>query len=489
MKKLVFAILLFSLTAAFAGDITIWVPPYGIEEAKSTLVRDFGGIKMKDAITALGLQFWVPDTDRVVLKPSYAGSGTNDLNPTTVKWFTDWGKANGVPVMLCVYNSPGWNWDEVRATLTDENRPKFVKALVDTMDKYGLDGIDIDYEGNDSQYGIETLLADSTAFFKFSRQLADSVHAREGKVLKIAVFADRWNVPSVTWWRQLLKIYDGVESMGYKSVAAPIHGNDTASRTYAKLIDSALTAGEDYARRLMIGFPSDTAIWRGIPFMENLDWMVENHGLTDSTSVGICIWDAQLSDTAIWNHSTVWNKLAQISADVRAKKAVPFDSSCTRTALPGRFNLRYRNSYLSGHQKNNYASQGGEWQVGDKVVIKGHSCSEAMEVVAPEEGDSTYVRLAEKWYGRDYVKFEFEKVAWPAPEDSTGISAKNFALPGFRASATVYGITGQALLTLPEAEWSSAEQLRDAIRGRLPSGVYLVRFNGLPRAMKLPVGD
>ena len=56
-------------------------------------------------------------------------------------------------------------------------------------------------------------------------------------------------------------------------------------------------------------------------------------------------------------------------------------------------------------------------------------------------------------------------------------------------AATVYGITGRALLSLPEGEWSSAEQVRDAVRGRLPSGVYLVRFDGVPQTMKLGIRE
>ena len=72
---------------------------------------------------------------------------------------------------------------------------------------------------------------------------------------------------------------------------------------------------------------------------------------------------------------------------------------------------------------------------------------------------------------------------------STGIGDKAFALPQFRTAATVYGITGRALLTLPEGEWSSAEQVRDAIRGQLPNGVYLVRFDGVAQALKLGIRD
>ena len=71
--------------------------------------------------------------------------------------------------------------------------------------------------------------------------------------------------------------------------------------------------------------------------------------------------------------------------------------------------------------------------------------------------------------------------------ESTEIGDKAFALPGFRAGATVYGITGRVLLALPAQEWSSAEQVRDAIRGQLPAGVYLVKFNGVSTAVRVPV--
>ena len=70
---------------------------------------------------------------------------------------------------------------------------------------------------------------------------------------------------------------------------------------------------------------------------------------------------------------------------------------------------------------------------------------------------------------------------------STEIGDKAFALPGFRAAATVYGITGKALLKLPEGEWASAEQVRDAVRGRLPAGVYLVKFDGAAQALKISI--
>ena len=487
MKKPFLGVLALVLCSAiaFAGDVTVWVPPYYIKDCKKTVVEDFGGIQMKDAITALGLQFWVPDTDKVVYHPKYAKNGdTSKVNDETVRWFADWGRRNNITVMLCIFNAmegDTWDWNLVRQSLKPENRTKFIASVVAEMDRLGLTGVDVDFEGN----GSETT-ADSLDFYEFSQELADSVHKRDGALVKIATFNDKYNSPSLAWRPKLLKIYDNVEGMSYTSTTAPLAGTG-ASRTYDSLMRNAFhVADTPYVHRLMIGFTGDSNSWKNVALQDNLDWFLANKTITDSTSFGICIWDGKLKASQ-WHEARTWQKVAQISADVRARRNVPFDSSCTRTLLPGRFNLRYQNSYLSGHQKNNYASQGGAWQVGDKVVIKGHSCSEAMEVVEPQANDSTYVRLAGKWNGSDRIRFEFEKVTWPAPEDSTAISAKDFALPGFRASATVYGVTGKSLLKLPEGEWASAEQVRDAVRGRLPAGVYLVKFDGAAQALKISI--
>ena len=46
MKKLLLAVLLMSMSA-IAGDVTIWVPPYYIDECKKTVDMDFGGIKIE----------------------------------------------------------------------------------------------------------------------------------------------------------------------------------------------------------------------------------------------------------------------------------------------------------------------------------------------------------------------------------------------------------------------------------------------------------
>ena len=126
------------------------------------------------------------------------------------------------------------------------------------------------------------------------------------------------------------------------------------------------------------------------------------------------------------------------------------------------------------------------------VIPVGWPCDRAVEVA---DGTDLYnVNLSENWPYDTLMDVSFLKLvssssASSSSQGSTEIGNGAFALPGFRAPATVYGITGRALLTLPAREWRSADQLREAVRGLLPSGIYLVKFEGLRRAVKLPVGD
>ena len=129
------------------------------------------------------------------------------------------------------------------------------------------------------------------------------------------------------------------------------------------------------------------------------------------------------------------------------------------------------------------------------VIPTGWPCDRAIEVAESENTWNVY--LVEPWPYDTLMDVTFEKIVPTSSSSSeeisssgsTGIGDKAFALPGFRTAATVYGVTGRALLSLPEGEWSSAEQVRDAIRGQLPNGVYLVRFDGVAQALKLGIRD
>src|SRR4051794_8286225 len=48
-----------AVSPASAGQVISWVAPYGVDQSKAMLQKDFGGVGMKDGLTWLALQFWV----------------------------------------------------------------------------------------------------------------------------------------------------------------------------------------------------------------------------------------------------------------------------------------------------------------------------------------------------------------------------------------------------------------------------------------------
>ena len=614
MKKLLLSVLLLSMSA-LAGDVTIWVPPYYISECKNTVDMDFGGIKMKDAITNLALQFWTPNPDnpgQVVFQPKYAGSSSSKVNDDNVRWFVNWGKTNKVPVILCIYNSMKqssgsemWDWQLVHNSISSTYRTSFVKSILAQVDKFDLDGVDIDFEGNDSKYDVDWLRADSTNFYTFSQQLADSLHKR-GKIVNVAVFNDKWNVPGILWWQKLLKIYDGVETMGYTSATAPISGSEAAHKyQYDTLMTVAKQGGVDRGRKLMIGLPSDATSWKGTTLDANLDWLLKNGKMSDTSTVGLCIWDAALKSSA-WRTKAVWEKVAKMSADVRAKRNGQALSSSSKKASSSSSSQKASSSSVkasSSSQKVSSSSQNvsspsasgtitckawsaslflvnGNWSDGPVVAASGtsgtayrckagqgsycyyykpdnavygakgswpvyetvgtcggqavssssqkaSSSSQKASSSSASNGGScggvpafaTGTDFSSKGYkavwnnalyscenvpyfcnvgaGHTPVSYGWTKlgdcssvapaVAQDYDDGTTALTEKAFALPESGVKATIYGVTGRAILALPAQAWSSQDQLRDAVRGQLPAGVYLVKFEGAAQAIRISV--
>jgi hypothetical protein len=304
---------LFSLTVlttapAFAGQVITWVAPYKVDASKAMLQKDFGGVGMKDGLTYLALQFWVTSGPNVVQDGNVAGSGFDDK----VKWFRDWGHANGIKVTLCVTDFVGdWNWGEAARSFND-NRAAFIKSLVTEADRLQLDGVELDLEGL-----VDPTVAQSTGYVAFVADLAAALHA-ENKTLTAASFPAQYNAPNWKWWPDLMKTIDGVTSMGYEQNGR----NSTNGYNYS---DQKKHAVPPY--KLMIGMPGYFATWEGNTVTEQLDWLI-----TDG-EVGVGIWDCSL-DNAAWQTASVWKTLAKIrsikpvgivapaSPSAKAKKAI-----------------------------------------------------------------------------------------------------------------------------------------------------------------------
>ena len=266
--------------------VMTWVPPYGVAKAKARLNESFDGAGMKDGLTHLALQFWAPTkTGGVERVKKYAETGD-----AAIAELRDWGHAHGVRVMLCVYNGvQSWDWPLARAAFAEHSKD-FADALVSEADRLGLDGVDVDLEGNGS------LEADKDAFVRFVRDLSIRLRAK-GKHLTVDSFSYIWNAPNQGWWQDLLPLVDGLTSMGYAELGA----RAPAWRAYRAQQEAA---GAD-AAKLMIGMPTSRDRWQGDPALDQLRWVSEQG------KVGVALWDAQLRGAA-WRTRDAWTLLKQI---------------------------------------------------------------------------------------------------------------------------------------------------------------------------------
>ena len=270
----------------YKHPVTIWVPPYAVDKSRVQIDTSYENIGAKDSITHLALQFWVPTLQGGVAKVGYLQD-----RDKTIADLREWGHSRGIRVMLCIFNGENnWDWPLARAGFM-EHPDDFAKALIAEMDRYKLDGIDMDLEGND------TYAEDKAPFVAFMTTLSKALRARNKHLTVDTFSAMQWNAPNQSWWPELFPLVDALTTMGYddSGITAPDW------RSYAA---QKKTAGA-YAAKLQIGIPSDKDMWRGNTAQEQIDW------LRKDGSMGIGIWDAQLPSSA-WKNASIWQAVGEI---------------------------------------------------------------------------------------------------------------------------------------------------------------------------------
>ena len=490
---------------------------------------------------------------------------------TRINWFVNWGKTNGVKILFCLYNPPksgqhDWNWASVRKIIqSSSNRIAFSKSVMEVVDRYNLDGVDVDFECNEDP-DPQACNADSTDYRKFMQVMRDSLHKRN-KVLTYAAFADEWNGPNTAWYGKLDTIVDAWASMGYD--------DDGYEEQYPEQLRAVPSRS---MHKFAIGVPTLDS-WKSHTAGEQLRW------IRDNTQVGIAIWDVRLLDftdddsnpaPTFWNSGEAWylangiRERGNSSSSSPSSRSSSSSSSSSSSAIAVVTGEQVQNNTFSGTDSWNVRVKNGSTlstttdgsglhveivtagtadpalsvNQHDMTLVAGETYTFAFRMSASQEASVlavvglgsapytwysdhvidatdtlqvyTYTFVASETTTDARVVFEvsaeagtvfnlqavsmargnvsllpdytpLSSSAETSSSGSTEIGDKAFALPGFRAGATVYGVTGQALLALPAAEWSSVEQVRDAIRGQLPSGVYLVKFDGVSKAAKIPV--
>src|SRR5262249_2426779 len=124
-----------------------WVAPYAMDASMRALEATPGAAA---GLTRMGLQFWNPGADGTPGGLAATDKTGQPVPPADVRRFRDWARQRGIAVLLTVYNNSSvterWDWTLARNAFL-LHRADFVRGLVDEMDRYQLDGIDIDLEG------------------------------------------------------------------------------------------------------------------------------------------------------------------------------------------------------------------------------------------------------------------------------------------------------------------------------------------------------
>ncbi|MDF2909081.1 MAG: glycoside hydrolase family 18 [Herbinix sp.] len=200
--------------------------------------------------------------------------GYPDVDPANLTKLVTLKRSN--PNLKLLIAVGGWSWSArfSDAALTDASRTVFADSCVDFIVKYGMDGVDIDWEYPVSG-GLSTNIRrpeDKYNFTLLMQKLREKLDARgaiDGKeyILSFAGAAGAWylnNIQAV----QLAQYVDFANIMtydlhgswdSYTDLNAPLFNNSDLSPQYKESVDQSINAW------LQIGFPAEKMIM-GVPF-------------------------------------------------------------------------------------------------------------------------------------------------------------------------------------------------------------------------------
>ncbi|MBP5350791.1 MAG: hypothetical protein J6Y56_02385 [Fibrobacterales bacterium] len=286
-------------------QVMTWIPPYSLDEADQAISRH--GAKFAKGLTRIGLQFWVPTySGGVAYETANGVSSERPINDNEVAHFAEWAHNNKIAVLLCVYNMQGnFNWSLASSAFKANNGETFANALVAEVDRLGLDGVDIDLEGN-GDFG-----SDKTAYNAFLRTLASKLHAKN-KVLTVDTFHSTcYNAPNMSWWGDWVGVVDNIHSMGYEDL---YEGSTTALCDVSNIFKYSTQHGYAVqqghpAGMLLLGMPSAASWGYGGQGSLPINHVAE----AKAVGTGIAIWDFPgMGEQSNWTTDALWNSIAEL---------------------------------------------------------------------------------------------------------------------------------------------------------------------------------
>ena len=298
-----------AINAKATPQIIGWVPPYGIDASTTALNTN---PKIGQSLTRIGLQFWNPGADgRSVVFAPIDQTG-KQVDAQSVIQLRDWAKARKIQVLLTVYNNSQvigkWDWPLAKRAFKD-NRTAFITALVAEMERYKLDGIDLDLEGEGN------FDEDHVAYAAFVKALSKVVHAK-GKILTIDSFHSPCaNAPNMRWWADWKGQIEEIHSMGYQDLYEASTDTFTPNGQaiceggahifkYSWQLQYAMKAGFR-KNQILMGMPTWLDKWGKKD--EETD-PVSHVREIQALGVGFALWDLQLPSPA-WRSDATWDAI------------------------------------------------------------------------------------------------------------------------------------------------------------------------------------
>ena len=289
-----------------------WVPAYGIEASMKALSATPA---IGQAMTRLGLQFWNPSVDGkgVVFAPVDATG--RPVTAADVKRLQAWARSHNVQPLLTVYNNSQvinrWDWPLARRAFA-EHPDEFSAALVAAVEKWDLDGVDLDLEGEGD------FTADRPAYAAFVHQLAAALKAK-GRILTVDSFQSPCdNAPNMRWWSDWAADVATIHSMGYEDLyegskatftpeGKPVCEGGAALFRYSWQLEWGMKAG--YRRdQIVMGMPTWVDAWGSGGLGPNV---VDHLREVRALGAGVGLWDMQLSAPG-WTKPATWDAVQSL---------------------------------------------------------------------------------------------------------------------------------------------------------------------------------
>lgn len=225
--------------------------------------------------------------------------GYPDKDPSNFEKFKELKKIN--PDIKILISVGGWDWSGMfsKVASTDETRNIFADSCVEFITKYGLDGVDIDWEypvggGLETNSKSPDDKQNFTLLLKEIREKLDKKGLKDNKhyMLTIATGASSYFINNIEA-DKIYKYLDYINLMTYdihgpwdkySDFNAPLYNNDDESLQYKVSVDSCVKAW------LNAGLPKDKLIV-GVPFY-GYKYSVQknnNEGLYQKQNNGIAL--------------------------------------------------------------------------------------------------------------------------------------------------------------------------------------------------------